>query len=461
MASFSFSGAGSTSTDDSFSFACPTTTSTGNAMEAEHIGKFKCILVGDGGVGKTAYVKKLQTNEFEKRYVATLGVSVRTLDFQTDCGKIEFNMWDCAGQEKFGGLRDGYWIKAQCGIIMFDVTARITYKHTPNWFRDITRVCGEWASLESGPRHLVRTNLTRNDSNGNTLWLYTIPLVLVGNKVDVRDRKVSAKSINFHRKINLPYYDISTKSNYNLEKPVLCLSRKIATDGTGRQGETLRPEGALLKFVESPQDITQRLMQSCEWQEALQTLPEEANELSCFLLQPTKYGSFLMNTFCKMECTSASLRVLTHVLDRCPDLNFGSDCIQNIKRYLQQDGVTLATLVALLTRRGEAAAVFYDKIAKSIESKQQLVINKKSSFLREESKDFLVLGKALRFIDHHAFVEFCCVSSLYSTPDLLQIVRDYLMPTKSFVAKTKEEEECFCNLEKSVPRLFVDLFDDL
>ena len=121
----------------------------------------------------------------------------------------------------------------------------------------------------------------------------------------------------------------------------------------------------------------------------------------------------------------------------------------------------LATLVALLTRRGEAAAVFYDKIAKSIESKQQLVINKKSSFLREESKDFLVLGKALRFIDHHAFVEFCCVSSLYSTPDLLQIVRDYLMPTKSFVAKTKEEEECFCNLEKSVPRLFVDLFDDL
>lgn len=44
-------------------------------------------------------------------------------------------MWDTAGQEKFGGLRDGYYINGQCGIIMFDVTSRITYKNVPNWHR--------------------------------------------------------------------------------------------------------------------------------------------------------------------------------------------------------------------------------------------------------------------------------------------------------------------------------------
>ena len=37
-------------------------------------------------------------------------------------------VWDTAGQEKFGGLRDGYYIQGQCAIIMFDVTARITYR---------------------------------------------------------------------------------------------------------------------------------------------------------------------------------------------------------------------------------------------------------------------------------------------------------------------------------------------
>jgi len=47
-------------------------------------------------------------------------------------------VWDTAGQEKFGGLRDGYYINGQCGIIMFDVTSRITYKNVPNWHRTST-----------------------------------------------------------------------------------------------------------------------------------------------------------------------------------------------------------------------------------------------------------------------------------------------------------------------------------
>jgi GTP-binding nuclear protein Ran len=74
---------------------------------------------------------------------------------------------------------------------MFDVTSRITYKSVPNWHRDLTRVCD------------------------------SIPIVLVGNKVDVKDRKVKARQINFHRKKNLQYFDISAKSNYNFERPFL------------------------------------------------------------------------------------------------------------------------------------------------------------------------------------------------------------------------------------------------
>ena len=40
--------------------------------------------------------------------IATIGVEVHPLDFFTNCGKIRFYCWDTAGQEKFGGLRDGY-----------------------------------------------------------------------------------------------------------------------------------------------------------------------------------------------------------------------------------------------------------------------------------------------------------------------------------------------------------------
>jgi GTP-binding nuclear protein Ran len=48
---------------------------------------------------------------------------------------------------------------------MFDVTSRITYKSVPNWHRDISRVCEN------------------------------IPIVLVGNKIDTKQRKVLAKQV--------------------------------------------------------------------------------------------------------------------------------------------------------------------------------------------------------------------------------------------------------------------------
>jgi GTP-binding nuclear protein Ran len=92
---------------------------------------------------------------------------------------------------------------------MFDVTSRTTYQHVPNWHRDLVRVCED------------------------------IPMVLVGNKVDIKDRKVKAKQVTFHRKRNLPYYDISAKSNYNYEKPFLFIARKLV----GRDD---------LAFVEAP-----------------------------------------------------------------------------------------------------------------------------------------------------------------------------------------------------------------
>lgn len=145
-------------------------------------------------------MKRHLTGEFEKRYIATLGVEVHPMPFFTNHGQVNFNVWDTAGQEKLGGLRDGYYIGGNCGIIMFDVCSRITYSNVPKWYKDLTRVCD------------------------------AIPIVLVGNKVDVRDRKVKAKQITFHRKKNLQYYDISAKSNYQFEKPFVWLLRRMVND---------------------------------------------------------------------------------------------------------------------------------------------------------------------------------------------------------------------------------------
>ncbi|GFP92978.1 GTP-binding nuclear protein Ran-b1 [Phtheirospermum japonicum] len=80
---------------------------------------------------------------------------------------------------------------------MFDVTARITYKNVPTWYLDLCRVCDN------------------------------IPIVLCGNKIDIKNRQMKAKQVTFHRKKNLQYFEISAKSNYNYEKPFLYLARKL------------------------------------------------------------------------------------------------------------------------------------------------------------------------------------------------------------------------------------------
>ena len=185
--------------------------------------QFKLVLVGDGGVGKTTFVTRHRTGEFEKRYIATLGVEPTPLVFYTNKASVILNIWDCAGQEKFGGLRDGYYINADCAIVMFDVGSKLSYKNAAMWTRDLRR---------------MRPN---------------IPIVLCGNKVDIEDRKVKHKDNTLHRDSEyhfLAYYEISVKSDYNIEKPFLKLVQTLLNDDSLSFAGAMTPESAdaLTKF---------------------------------------------------------------------------------------------------------------------------------------------------------------------------------------------------------------------
>lgn len=144
--------------------------------QGDAIPTFKLVLVGDGGTGKSTFVKRHMTGEFEKRYLATMGIEVHPLKFHTSRGPLCFNIWDTAGQEKFGGLREGYYIQAQCALIFFDVTSRTTYKNVPHWYRDLIRICGH------------------------------IPIVLCGNKIDIKNckiRPIKPRTSDFYSKKNM------------------------------------------------------------------------------------------------------------------------------------------------------------------------------------------------------------------------------------------------------------------
>ncbi|KCZ79906.1 hypothetical protein H312_02708 [Anncaliia algerae PRA339] len=163
---------------------------------------YKIVLVGDGGTGKTTFIKKILDGIFITEYNATCGADVSLVNFSTNYGiDLTFEVWDTAGQELKSKLSDAYYIGAHAAMIFYDVTSSITYTNFPHWQRRIVDVCF-----------------------GET----QIPIILCGNKVDCSNRKVKEKMIARTLKSgNLMYTEISAKTNYNFEMPFLALARKL------------------------------------------------------------------------------------------------------------------------------------------------------------------------------------------------------------------------------------------
>lgn len=144
---------------------------------------YKIVLLGDGGVGKSAFVKRHLDGIFEKKYIATMGVDVHPFRQNNVC----FNLWDCAGKEIFGGLRDGYYIQAQGAIFFFDLTNKLSLVNLQKWIQDCHRVTGN------------------------------IPCIIVGLKSDIpnviEDEEVK-KYIG-----DIPYVKVSSKNKNNINEP--------------------------------------------------------------------------------------------------------------------------------------------------------------------------------------------------------------------------------------------------
>ena len=61
-------------------------------MTESHI--FKLVLIGDGGVGKSTFLNRHLTGQFENKYVPTRGVDVQIYNLYTSRGLIVLNIWD-------------------------------------------------------------------------------------------------------------------------------------------------------------------------------------------------------------------------------------------------------------------------------------------------------------------------------------------------------------------------------
>lgn len=103
---------------------------------------FKIIVIGDRSVGKTSIIRQCCLNSFQKGYQATIGVDFVLKRLVIDDIVIVLQLWDIAGQERFGHMTRLYYKDAMGACVVFDATRPKTFTSVESWRHDLnSRVC--------------------------------------------------------------------------------------------------------------------------------------------------------------------------------------------------------------------------------------------------------------------------------------------------------------------------------
>jgi small GTP-binding protein len=100
--------------------------------------KFKVILAGEAGVGKTTLVTRYISGGFSGEYRATIGCYVFTKKFEED--NIELQIWDIAGQILFRDYRKKFFVNSHGVFLVFDQTVPSSLEKLDFWISDIQEV---------------------------------------------------------------------------------------------------------------------------------------------------------------------------------------------------------------------------------------------------------------------------------------------------------------------------------
>ncbi|GCB65415.1 hypothetical protein scyTo_0007712 [Scyliorhinus torazame] len=160
----------------------------------------KVIMVGSGGVGKSALTLQFMYDEFVEDYEPTKADSYRK-KVVLDGEEVQIDILDTAGQEDYAAIRDNYFRSGEGFLCVFSITEQESFAATADFREQILRV--------------------KEDEN--------VPFLLVGNKSDLEDkRQVSvdeAKTRADQWSVN--YVETSAKTRANVDKVFFDLMREI------------------------------------------------------------------------------------------------------------------------------------------------------------------------------------------------------------------------------------------
>ena len=179
-------------------------------MSKEEIISFKILLLGDSGVGKTAFILRFCEDKFEEDSLTTIGLDQKNKFVKRGDKKLELHIWDTAGQERFRSIAKNCYKGADGIILMYDISKYETFKQIKTWINNIKE----------------------------SIDIDKIALLVVGNKCDMpkTDDTVDQQSKqNYENTSKMKIIEASAKDNINVNESFISLIDKMLELGLGKK----------------------------------------------------------------------------------------------------------------------------------------------------------------------------------------------------------------------------------
>ncbi|XP_067928161.1 ras-related protein M-Ras-like [Watersipora subatra] len=168
---------------------------------AEELTQYKLVVVGDGGVGKSALTIQYFQKMFVRDYDPTIEDSY-IQQTQIDGQHCILDVLDTAGQEEFSAMREQYMRKGDGFLLVYSVIDYQSFESAVQFYKQILRV------------------KDRDD----------YPMLLIANKVDLDSARVvsQAEGLTLANRLRIPYIETSAKDPpINVDESFIELVRVI------------------------------------------------------------------------------------------------------------------------------------------------------------------------------------------------------------------------------------------
>ena len=179
----------------------------------------KILLVGDSAVGKTTLLIKYIEDKFSDTHITTIGVEYKDKVITINGRKVNLQIWDTSGQERYQAITKNFYRNADGIIFVFDVTKEESFKHLKDWLN----------SSQDCDKEFKR--------------------IIVGNKIDLEEKRVIDKDRidHFAEKENIQCFETSAKNGANVDVIFQKIGELILANKTEeeiREEYIIRPHSA-------------------------------------------------------------------------------------------------------------------------------------------------------------------------------------------------------------------------